>query len=272
MHEEICKLSNDLVYGGTLKCANDTVRSQQLTLPNFENKAPQSEWLRKAVDPSIPVVFLDTDGVHSTSTPADKVIVPEVALERTSARGEGGSIVNDTEAKLVRVVVDTLTSTGLSPSSIGVVCPFRAQVRNNDCDSGNLFLRILETDILSFVIVPFQLRLLDGCDILSRMKSDGLEMSTIDRYQGRDKPAIILSFVRSNHKHKVGRLLEDVRRLNVAVTRAKCKLIMIGSYSTLFNGSDALKPALNGVRMKGRVVALPRDLELQKIHETSISS
>jgi DNA replication ATP-dependent helicase Dna2 len=140
MHEEICKLSNDLVYSGTLKCANDTVRSQQLTLPNFGNKATQSEWLRRAVDPSIPVVFLDTDGVHSTSTPTDKVIVPEVALERTSARGEGGSIVNDTEAKLVSVVVDTLASAGLSPSSIGVVCPFRAQVRNNDRDSENLFL------------------------------------------------------------------------------------------------------------------------------------
>ena len=99
-----------------------------------------------------------------------------------------------------------------------------------------------------------KLRILEECVLLKRMKLHGLEMSTIDRYQGRDKPAIILSFVRSNPKHKVGRLLEDFRRLNVAITRAKYKLIMIGSFSTLYNGSHALQPVLERVRNQGRVV------------------
>ena len=84
--------------------------------------------------------------------------------------------------------------------------------------------------------------------------AEGLEISTVDRYQGRDKPAIIVSFVRSNPKHKVGRLLEDFRRLNVALTRAKCKLIMIGSFSTLYKGSQPLQPVLDRVRRLGRVV------------------
>lgn len=46
-------------------------------------------------------------------------------------------------------------------------------------------------------------------------------MLTIDRCQGRDKPVILLSFVRSNAKGSVGTLLSDAARLNVAVTRAK---------------------------------------------------
>jgi superfamily I DNA and/or RNA helicase len=47
-------------------------------------------------------------------------------------------------------------------------------------------------------------------------KKAGLEISTIDRYQGRDKPTTILSFVRSNPEGKTGRLLQD-KRLNVAL-------------------------------------------------------
>ena len=85
-------------------------------------------------------------------------------------------------------------------------------------------------------------------------KSQGLEVSTIDRYQGRDKDAIILSFVRSNSKGRVGRLLEDYRRLNVAVTRAKCKLVMVGSFSTLVEGSSHLRGSLERLRNEGRVM------------------
>jgi superfamily I DNA and/or RNA helicase len=48
-----------------------------------------------------------------------------------------------------------------------------------------------------------------------------VEVLTIDRFQGRDKPVILLSFVRSNAKGSVGTLLSDAARLNVAVTRAK---------------------------------------------------
>jgi len=101
--------------------------------------------------------------------------------------------------------------------------------------------------------------MLDDCPSLRKWKGDGLEMSTIDRYQGRDKPVIILSFVRSNEKGRVGRLLGDFRRLNVAITRAKCKLVMIGSFSTLNAGSDVLQPVLTRVRKQGRVIELTED-------------
>ncbi len=60
-----------------------------------------------------------------------------------------------------------------------------------------------------------------------------LELMTIDKSQGRDKDCIIVSFVRSNPDGNVGNLLQDWRRINVLLTRAKTKLIMIGSISTL---------------------------------------
>lgn len=48
-----------------------------------------------------------------------------------------------------------------------------------------------------------------------------VEALTIDKCQGRDKPVVLLSFVRSNAKGATGNLLADAARLNVAITRAK---------------------------------------------------
>lgn len=60
-----------------------------------------------------------------------------------------------------------------------------------------------------------------------------LEVHTVDKFQGRDKDLVIISLVRSNPQHQVGTLLEDWRRINVAFTRAKRKMIIIGSRKTL---------------------------------------
>jgi len=60
-----------------------------------------------------------------------------------------------------------------------------------------------------------------------------LEVLTVDKCQGRDKDVVLLSLVRSNEEQNAGNLLKDWRRLNVAITRAKKKLILIGSQKTL---------------------------------------
>ena len=60
-----------------------------------------------------------------------------------------------------------------------------------------------------------------------------VEVHTVDRFQGRDKDIIIMSMVRSNDTLQIGDLLKDWRRLNVAITRAKSKLILVGSKTTL---------------------------------------
>lgn len=60
-----------------------------------------------------------------------------------------------------------------------------------------------------------------------------LEVLTVDKCQGRDKDVVLLSLVRSNEEQNAGNLLKDWRRLNVAITRAQKKLILIGSQKTL---------------------------------------
>jgi DNA replication ATP-dependent helicase Dna2 len=133
MHEDICQLSNDLVYNGKLKCANDEVRRQRLELNGFPenipsiNRGASAEWLLRAIDPNAPVIFVNTDKIGTTRvTNEADCIIPH---ERTSGGGTHGNIVNDMEVELVRLIVGGLLGCGLDASSIGVICPFRAQVR-----------------------------------------------------------------------------------------------------------------------------------------------
>jgi DNA replication ATP-dependent helicase Dna2 len=98
--------------------------------------------------------------------------------------------------------------------------------------------------------------MLDESMVISASKVKGLEMGTVDVFQGRDKPVVILSFVRSNKEGKAGRLLQDFRRLNVAFSRAKQKIIMVGSFSTLYSGSDVMRPVLDSVRKSNQVYPL----------------
>ena len=59
-------------------------------------------------------------------------------------------------------------------------------------------------------------------------------ISTIDSFQGQEKHTVIISLVRSNSESKIG-FLSDYRRMNVALTRAKEKLYVIGDSSTIGN-------------------------------------
>jgi len=63
-----------------------------------------------------------------------------------------------------------------------------------------------------------------------------LRISTIDSFQGQEKETIILSLVRSNDDGDIG-FLKDYRRMNVAITRAKEQLFVIGDSATI--GADA---------------------------------
>lgn len=110
------------------------------------------------------------------------------------------------------------------------------------------------------VIAPYRQQLKTISGLLQASAFTGVEVNTVDRYQGRDKSLIILSFVRSTAEEgtvsvplfpsltrqinglvdlrclcliQLGELLKDWRRLNVAITRAKTKLLMVGSATTL---------------------------------------
>ena len=90
-----------------------------------------------------------------------------------------------------------------------------------------VMLSMDENDIA--VITPYK----DQVDLLNQHNSLGeIEIDTVDAFQGREKEMVVFSAVRSNAEANIG-FLRDLRRLNVALTRAKRKIIFIGDSSTI---------------------------------------
>lgn len=98
---------------------------------------------------------------------------------------------------MVKGLVKELLGLGLDPSQVGVIAPYDDQVK-----------------------------------LLKGILPGGIEARTVDGFQGKEKEVIILSLVRSNPMGKIG-FLNDRRRLNVAITRARRKLIVVGDAATL---------------------------------------
>lgn len=111
---------------------------------------------------------------------------------------EGESKLNPKEANLVIRLVRELFAAGVCANQIAVIAPYAAQVR---------FLR-------------------------NRLDAPELEIDTVDGFQGREKEVVIITMTRSNPIGEIG-FLSDTRRTNVALTRAKRKLIVIGDSATL---------------------------------------
>ncbi len=101
------------------------------------------------------------------------------------------------------------------------------------------------------IITPYD----DQVDLIrSIIQDEEIEIHTVDGYQGREKEIIILSLVRSNKKGELG-FLTDLRRLNVSITRAKRKLVVIGDSETLVN-HETYKRLIYFVKKYGRYIEL----------------
>ncbi|THU84385.1 P-loop containing nucleoside triphosphate hydrolase protein [Dendrothele bispora CBS 962.96] len=123
--------------------------------------------------------------------------------------GDEGSKCNENEAQVVVRWVESMVNAGIKPEQIAVITPYQAQV----------------------TLLTTLLRPLYGSE---------LEIGTVDGMQGREKDAVGISLVRSNDQREVG-FLKEKRRLNVAMTRAKRHLCIVGDSSTIVHGGSYLK-------------------------------
>ncbi|MFW6382456.1 MAG: AAA domain-containing protein [Haloferacaceae archaeon] len=116
---------------------------------------------------------------------------------------------NRAEAAVVASEVERLLDFGLLPGEIGVITPYDGQIG------------IIRSELKSE---------------LSGSRAAEVKVNTIDSFQGSEREAVIVSFVRSNPDGAIGFLdfpVEGPRRLNVALTRAQKRLVLIGNWDTL---------------------------------------
>ena len=110
--------------------------------------------------------------------------------------GDGERYTDATEAARIADLIETYEGAGVDPSEIGVIAPFRAQVAE-----------------------------------IERHVPDAVAVDTVDRFQGSSTEVIIVSFVASGSLD--GPIFEDYRRLNVALTRPKRALVLVGDARAL---------------------------------------
>nr|XP_023499794.1 DNA replication ATP-dependent helicase/nuclease DNA2 isoform X2 [Equus caballus] len=216
MNSKIMSLSNKLTYEGKLECGSEKVANAVINLPNFKDVKLELEFYADYSENPWLV------GVFEPNNPVcflntDKVPAPEQV--------EKAGVSNITEAKLIVSLTSIFIKAGCNPSAVGIIAPYRQQ------------LKIIN-------------------DLLARSSVGPVEVNTVDKYQGRDKSIILVSFVRSNKDGTVGELLKDWRRLNVAITRAKHKLILLGCVPSL-NRYPPLEKLLCHLNSEKLIIDLP---------------
>jgi superfamily I DNA and/or RNA helicase len=148
--------------------------------------------------PDLPVEFLDTAGFGFF-----EVTIPE---SRSTANPEEADLLLKRLAQLLAPYDQA--NHEQNPLTIGVIAPYRAQIN---------YLKdaIEENDALN--------------GLLQRRM---LSVGTVDSFQGQERDIIAISLTRSNNHGEIG-FLSDIRRMNVGMTRARRKLLLVGDSSTL---------------------------------------
>jgi ATP-dependent RNA/DNA helicase IGHMBP2 len=148
--------------------------------------------------PDLPVEFLDTAGFGM-----QEITIPE---SRSTANPEEADLLLKRLAQLLEPY--DAPDHENDPLSIGVIAPYRAQIN---------YLKdaVEENDELSGLLLHRQ-----------------LSIGTVDSFQGQERDIIAISLTRSNGHGEIG-FLSDIRRMNVGMTRARKKLLLIGDSSTL---------------------------------------
>lgn len=128
-------------------------------------------------------------------------------LGQEEISSSGTSFLNRTEASNVEKIITKFFKSGVVPAQIGVVTPYEGQ--------------------RSYMVNYMQFN-----GSLKKELYKEIEVASVDAFQGREKDYIILSCVRSNEHQGIG-FLNDPRRLNVALTRAKYGVVILGNPKVL---------------------------------------
>ena len=208
MNEDIMRFSSDWFYGGQVE------------------SAPQIKY-RSILDFDHPISWIDTSDEENQMTIEGEAATEDSASNSSPASaanqnsdlnfkeqfvGESYGRINKAEAELTLLTLaEYFTKIGkqrvLGDSiDVGIISPYRAQVQ---------YLKKLIKKYEFFK--PYR-RL--------------ISVNTVDGFQGQERDVILISLVRSNDEGQIG-FLKDLRRMNVAMTRARMKLIILGNKDTM---------------------------------------
>ena len=208
MNDEIMRFSSDWFYGGKVE------------------SAPQIKY-RSVLDYDHPITWIDTSNEENQIT-IEGGDAPEDSASTSSSEsaanqnsdlnfkeqfvGESFGRINKAEAELTLLTLaEYFTKIGKQRVleeriDVGIISPYRAQVQ---------YLKKLIKKYEFFK--PYR-RL--------------ISVNTVDGFQGQERDVILISLVRSNDEGQIG-FLKDLRRMNVAMTRARMKLIILGNKDTM---------------------------------------
>ena len=208
MNDEIMRFSSDWFYGGKVE------------------SAPQIKY-RSVLDYDHPITWIDTSNEENQITIEGEDAPEDSASTSSSVSaanqnsdlnfkeqfvGESFGRINKAEAELTLLTLaEYFTKIGKrrvleERIDVGIISPYRAQVQ---------YLKKLIKKYEFFK--PYR-RL--------------ISVNTVDGFQGQERDVILISLVRSNDEGQIG-FLKDLRRMNVAMTRARMKLIILGNKDTM---------------------------------------
>ena len=208
MNDEIMRFSSDWFYGGKVE------------------SAPQIKY-RSVLDYDHPITWIDTSNEENQITIEGEDAPEDSASASSSVSaanqnsdlnfkeqfvGESFGRINKAEAELTLLTLaEYFTKIGKrrvleERIDVGIISPYRAQVQ---------YLKKLIKKYEFFK--PYR-RL--------------ISVNTVDGFQGQERDVILISLVRSNDEGQIG-FLKDLRRMNVAMTRARMKLIILGNKDTM---------------------------------------
>ena len=202
MNDEIMRFSSDWFYGGKVE------------------SAPQIKY-RSVLDYDHPITWIDTSNeenqitIEGEDSPEDSASAANQNSDlnfKEQFVGESFGRINKAEAELTLLTLAEYF-TKISKRrvleeriDVGIISPYRAQVQ---------YLKKLIKKYEFFK--PYR-RL--------------ISVNTVDGFQGQERDVILISLVRSNDEGQIG-FLKDLRRMNVAMTRARMKLIILGNKDTM---------------------------------------